>query len=127
MTARTCRHCSTGIQPAGKSGWVDADGWELCTHPDHEFHEPADTVEVSVSEATTAGLARLARDAEVGQMFVITRHGRPIARLVPYGVELDDVETFEELMDVAEQAFGRVRGFARAHMQDTATGEGAQS
>lgn len=38
-----------------------------------------------VTEASARGIARLAKDAEAGHGVVITRHGRPVAAVVPLG------------------------------------------
>ena len=46
---------------------------------------------IDVSEARTH-LSRLLRRVQAGERFIITRHERPIAELIPYrGVETDQV------------------------------------
>lgn len=38
---------------------------------------------IPVTEASARGIARLAKDAEAGQPVIITRHGKPVAAVVP--------------------------------------------
>jgi prevent-host-death family protein len=38
---------------------------------------------IPVTEASARGIARLAKDAENGEPVVITRHGRPVAAVIP--------------------------------------------
>jgi prevent-host-death family protein len=42
---------------------------------------------IPVTEASARGIARLAKDAEHGSPVVITRHGRPVAAVVPLAVD----------------------------------------
>ncbi len=49
--------------------------------------------EIGVLEVRT-GLLRLLKRVEAGERFVITRHDRPVAELIPYrGVDTDQVRT----------------------------------
>ena len=61
--------------------------------------------EVSVHEAKTH-LSRLLDRVQAGEEIVITRHGRPVARLVP-------VESPEEKRERMRQAWARLRETAR--------------
>lgn len=77
--------------------------------------------ESTVTE-TQAYISRLIRDAENGDRIVITRHGKPVAQLVPYGLPVDDLATFEALMgdaqalmDRAADAIADARDFGRRH------------
>ena len=45
----------------------------------------ADWERLPVTEASARGIARLAKDAEAGHPVIITRHGRPVAAIVPLG------------------------------------------
>lgn len=42
---------------------------------------------IPVTEASARGIARLAKDAEAGHPVIITRHGKPVAAVVPIGAE----------------------------------------
>ncbi|MEO8926566.1 MAG: type II toxin-antitoxin system prevent-host-death family antitoxin [Caulobacteraceae bacterium] len=48
----------------------------------NEFHDQSVT-----AAAANRGFSRLLREVREGQRFVVTSHGRPIARLVPYKPE----------------------------------------
>ncbi len=60
----------------------------------------AENREVGVYEAKTH-LARLLDEVENGESITITRHGKPIARLVPLALRHRSVD---ELMDAAREA-----------------------
>lgn len=77
---------------------------------------------VSVTEAATA-TPRLIREAENGDHITITRQGRPVARLVPYGVAVDELATFQALMDEALQRVADARDFGRRHATTPTTEE----
>lgn len=47
----------------------------------------ADAERIPVTEASARGIARLAKDAERGSPVVITRHGRPVAAVVPLALD----------------------------------------
>lgn len=42
---------------------------------------------IPVTEASARGIARLAKDAEAGHPVIITRHGKPVAAIVPIAGE----------------------------------------
>jgi prevent-host-death family protein len=119
MTAHPCRYCGTSVRPSG-SAWLDGDGWELCTDPDREFHEPADGSTtppervVSVTEVATA-TTRLIREAEHGLVITITRQGRPVARLIPFGLAVDEHAEVEELVADVEIRLADLRDHIRRH------------
>lgn len=48
---------------------------------------------IPVTEASARGIARLAKDAEAGHPVIITRHGKPVAAVVPIGS--DDVSNLK--------------------------------
>jgi hypothetical protein len=43
---RVCRFCGEVLTPV-PGGWIDSDGWDLCTDLDNQFHEPADPAYLS--------------------------------------------------------------------------------
>ena len=45
--------------------------------------------------AANADFSKLVREVERGQGFLITRHGRPVARLVPHGADKADDPRWE--------------------------------
>ena len=59
--------------------------------------------EIRILEVRT-GLLRLLKRVEAGERFVITRHDRPVAELIPYrGVDTDQVRTaIENLKEFRE-------------------------
>ena len=77
---------------------------------------------VSVSEAN-ASTPRLIRDAEAGDRITITRQGRPVARLVPYGLAVDEHAEWEEIADGVESAFARLKAYTRRHTTTPTTEE----
>ena len=46
-------------------------------------HEPQDPVTISAAEANR-GFSKLLREVREGRSFVVTSHGRPVARLGPW-------------------------------------------
>lgn len=86
-----------------------------------ERQAPAE-LEVSVTEAQ-ASIPRLLRAVEEGRRVTITRHKKPIAQLVPHGVAVDELETFQALMDEAAQAIARAHDFGRRHATTPTTEE----
>jgi prevent-host-death family protein len=48
------------------------------------YGDPRMSKSISLREANQA-FARCVRDVEAGEEYVITRNGRPVARLVPFG------------------------------------------
>lgn len=63
--------------------------------------------EVTAYEAKTH-LPRLIRAVERGETVVITRHGRPVARLVPFE-EQDRAEVIEAIERIKRARAGRAR------------------
>lgn len=67
------------------------------------------TTDVGIFEAKTHFSDLVAR-AEKGESIVITRHGEPVARLVPYEDEVDRAAASRALREILETGKGRSLG-----------------
>ena len=60
-------------------------------------------------------LPRLLRRVQAGERFVITRHGRPVAELIPF--RASDLNTDPDT-DTVQAAIDDLKGFQRTHSLD---------
>ncbi|MDE0161446.1 MAG: type II toxin-antitoxin system prevent-host-death family antitoxin [Acidimicrobiaceae bacterium] len=86
--------------------------------PDNSHEVPYDTVTIKASEFKARCLQLMDEVAETGREIVITKHGRPVSRLVPhverpkslFGIDRGKIEILGDIIEPIDVEWDAVAG-----------------